>query len=176
MIQRTAYTSVDDYQPPKNTQENTLVQCIDCIISLVLIVLNIYVLVGSNTPALLDACGHGLWNVMLTDVLMGVIITVVACLTGLAVVLFGPCAMVLAVGLYIAMNIIMFSLEIAYSVPALQSANCTSAMSSATSINAPMLAIMGLISAGARGLFLLILTLACLCGGVKVLAELFYVV
>jgi len=49
-------------------------------------------------------------------------------------------------------------------------------MSSTTSINAPMLAIMPLISAGIRGIFIIFMALGCLCGGVKTLAGMFDVV
>jgi len=139
------------------------------LVSLGILGLWIYVLAESYKPDVLDACGRGLWNVVLVDVIISGGIVLVIFVAALVSIFIDPCAMLLVWFLYCFVDMIMFSLDVSFSVQALGSSNCTSAMSSATSMNAPMLAVVALISGGFRGLYLLLVACACLCGGMEML-------
>jgi hypothetical protein len=137
----------------RHPEEEKAIEMVSLIASLGIFGLYLYVLVCSHTPAVRDACGNDLWNTMIANIFIELaLIAIVWCLVPCGAAGMG-CA---SVTCFTAM-LIVFSLLIHFATQALNIPACNTAMSNATAIKAPMLAILGLVSAGIMGVYLLLM-------------------
>lgn len=123
------------------------------IVSLTFFGLYLYVLISSHTSAVFDACGSHLWNTMLANIFVNLmLIGIVFCSAQ-----YGKAGAAFASVAIFAVWLTIFSLLIHFAIEALNAPACNTAMSAATAFNAPMLAIFACLHAGLLGVYLLLM-------------------
>jgi len=126
---------------------------------------SLYVIICSHIPAVSNACKDGLWITVVVHLSVAVMFPLILCLGLIFAVEYERhvCTLTAAAGIWLLYLAALFTLGIQFGYQAVQNTDCNVALSSATTFNAPMLAILAFINAGFDCLLFIVSTWACCC-------------